>query len=64
MQSFQGLAEKHTVQAGENLYRISLKYNVRLARLIEWNQLDPSGKVFEGNQLWVIDPTQANNAQE
>lgn len=60
----QGLVEKHTVQAGENLYRISLKYNVRLARLIEWNQLDPSGKVFEGNQLWVIDPTQANNAQE
>ena len=63
LDSFQS-ALQHIVQTGENLYRISLKYNVRMDRLIEWNQLEASGKVFQGQQLWIVDPAQANNAQE
>jgi type IV pilus assembly protein PilF len=57
-------AFQHIVQAGENLYRISLKYNVKLARLVEWNQLESSANVFQGQQLWIVDPAQANNVKE
>ncbi|MBT0585735.1 type IV pilus biogenesis/stability protein PilW [Alteromonas sp. SM 2104] len=52
---------QHVVKAGENLYRISLQHNVKLQRLIEWNQLDPSGAIKQGMTLWVVDPTTVND---
>ena len=46
----------HVVQAGENLYRISLKYNVRMQRLIEWNNLQDGSQVRVGTKIYVSDP--------
>ncbi len=46
----------HVVQHGENLYRISLKYNVRMQRLIEWNKLKDGSQVSVGKTLIVSDP--------
>lgn len=46
----------HIVQRGENLYRISLKYNVRMQRLIEWNHLQDGAQVRAGTKLIISDP--------
>ncbi|MCY7294590.1 type IV pilus biogenesis/stability protein PilW [Alteromonas sp. a30] len=46
----------HVVQPGENLYRISLKYNVRMQRLIEWNNLTDGTPLHTGKKLFVSDP--------
>lgn len=46
----------HVVQRGENLYRISLQYNVRMQRLIEWNNLQDSAQVRAGTKLIISDP--------
>ena len=57
-------ALQHIVLAGENLYRISLKYNVKMQRLIEWNQLDSNGAVYQGMKLWIVDPALTNSVSE
>lgn len=46
----------HVVLPGENLYRISLLYNVKMNRLIEWNQLQDASSIFIGKKLVVVDP--------
>lgn len=46
----------HVVKAGENLYRISLLYNVKMNRLIEWNQLQDASSIYIGMKLVVVDP--------
>jgi len=46
----------HKVQKGENLYRISLKYNVKMKRLIEWNNLPDASAIFVGMKLRVSAP--------
>lgn len=46
----------HVVQRGENLYRISLKYNVRMQHLIEWNRIQDSAQVRAGTKLIISDP--------
>jgi type IV pilus assembly protein PilF len=46
----------HVVQKGENLYRISLIYNVRMQRLMEWNDLRADTAIVAGKRLIVIDP--------
>ena len=56
---FVGVPEEaiHIVQPGENLYRISVKYNVRMDVLVEWNDLN--GEAVEVDEkLWVRDPSQ------
>ncbi|WP_395340858.1 type IV pilus biogenesis/stability protein PilW [Ningiella sp. W23] len=45
----------HTVVKGDNLYRISLKYNVKMNALIEWNNLDDPA-IQLGMVLRVKDP--------
>lgn len=47
----------HVVSKGENLYRISLQYNVKMSRLIEWNGLPDASAIRVGDRLWVIDPS-------
>jgi murein DD-endopeptidase MepM/ murein hydrolase activator NlpD len=44
----------HTVQKGENLYRIALKYNVTVDNLRKWNKLH-SVNIKEGQILYVTD---------
>lgn len=44
----------HIVKAGENLYRISLMYNIKMSMLHEWNNLDKNGAIFAGMKLWLV----------
>jgi type IV pilus assembly protein PilF len=46
----------HIVKPKENLYRISLKYNVKIKKLLEWNKLKDESSVLIGTKLWVRDP--------
>jgi LysM repeat protein len=46
----------HTVQKGENLYRISLKYGVTISMLQKMNHLDDPTKIQPGQRL-VVSPT-------
>ncbi|WP_416305382.1 type IV pilus biogenesis/stability protein PilW [Neptunicella sp. SCSIO 80796] len=49
-------AKYHQVEAGENLYRISLKYNIRMDKLLEWNHLSDAGAIYPGMKLRVNAP--------
>lgn len=46
----------HIVKPKENLYRISLRYNVKMQRLMEWNDLQDPASIRIGMKLWVKDP--------
>lgn len=46
----------HIVKPKDNLYRISLKYNVKIKKLLEWNDLTDSSSISIGTKLWVRDP--------
>ena len=46
----------HKVKSGENLYNISVKYNVKLKALRKWNDIDKSNKIRTGDKLYVVDP--------
>ena len=51
----------HVVQPKENLYRLSLKYNIKLNTLKEWNNLDKNGSIKVGMKLWLGPPAQQTN---
>lgn len=46
----------HIVQRHENLYRISLQYNIRMEKLVEWNQLKDASAISAGKRLIIVDP--------
>lgn len=46
----------HVVKKGENLYRISLLYNVKIKSLQAWNNLEEGASLFVGKKLVVVDP--------
>jgi len=46
-------ATHHVVQAGENLYRISLRYNIKLDELLRLNNLKPGAAIQPGQKLRV-----------
>ena len=48
-------AEFHIVQEGESLYAISVAHNIRLARLMEWNQLTPESVIKTGQRVWLAE---------
>jgi type IV pilus assembly protein PilF len=49
--------EFHIVAKGENLYRISLLYNIRMQRLIDWNGLADASAIFVGKNLSLVAPS-------
>jgi type IV pilus assembly protein PilF len=51
-----GDASYHVVLPQENLYRISLRYNVKMKYLMQWNNLDDPSAVVTGMKLRVKDP--------
>ncbi|MEW9798917.1 type IV pilus biogenesis/stability protein PilW [Alteromonas sp. CYL-A6] len=51
----------HIVKASENLYRISLKYNIKMATLQEWNDIKDNGAIFAGKKLWLVPPEMQEN---
>jgi type IV pilus assembly protein PilF len=55
---------QHVVAKSENLYRISLRYNVKMAKLIEWNQLPENGAIQVGMTLLVSEPSAQSSEQE
>jgi type IV pilus assembly protein PilF len=54
----------HTVTAGENLYSISVKYNVKLKTLRQWNNIAEKNKIRIGEKLYVVDPQTVKNINE
>ena len=46
----------HIVQRNENLYRISLRYNIKMQRLIDWNDLEDASSIYFGMKLYIVDP--------
>ena len=46
----------HVVQKDENLYRISLQYNIKMQRIIEWNDLQDASSIHVGKKLFIVDP--------
>ena len=47
-------AQFHIVKANENLYRISLKHNIKITSLKEWNNIENAGSIFAGMKLWLV----------
>lgn len=47
----------HIVSKGENLYRISLLYNIKMQRLIDWNGLADASAIFDGKKLTLVAPS-------
>ncbi len=43
----------YTVQKGDNLYRIGLKFNVSVEQLRSWNGLSPSSEIYPGQELRI-----------
>ena len=48
--------KQHVVKQGDNLFRISVLYNIAMRRLIEWNELNESGAIQEDMILWLVAP--------
>ena len=48
----------HKVSAGETLFAISVKYNVKIKALREWNDISANNKLRIGQTLVVADPNQ------
>ncbi|MDT0583993.1 type IV pilus biogenesis/stability protein PilW [Brumicola blandensis] len=46
----------HIVKPKENLYQISLRYNVKMKYLMQWNKLDDASSIQIGTKLRVKDP--------
>ena len=49
----------HTVQPGENLYRIALQYDVTIAALAQANNIANTTRIYVGQQLVIPDLTEA-----
>ena len=47
----------HVVKEGENLYRISLLHNIKMATLQEWNNLENTGAIIAGQTIWLVPPS-------
>jgi type IV pilus assembly protein PilF len=54
----------HTVITGENLYNISVKYNVKLKTLRQWNNIGEKNIISIGDKLYVVDPQTVKNINE
>ncbi|MBQ4859932.1 type IV pilus biogenesis/stability protein PilW [Pseudoalteromonas sp. MMG007] len=46
----------HVIAAGENLFSISVRYNVKLQKLLQWNGLKESDRVMNGSKIYLNDP--------
>ncbi len=54
----------HTVEVGENLYTISVKYNIKISALRKWNNLTEKNKIRIGTKLNVVDPQTVNKIND
>ena len=49
-------SQYHVVTAKENLYRLSLQYNVKMKKLMEWNDISDPASIYIGQKLIVVEP--------
>jgi len=54
---------KYEVVDGDNLYRVSVKFNVQILNLMEWNQLKKE-ELDQGQVLFVADPKPVVEVEE
>lgn len=54
----------HTVQKGDNLYRISLKYKVTIAQLMAWNNISNPNDIKIGQNIKIYQPKTGDNTGE
>lgn len=52
----------HIVQAAESLYAISVKHNIRLQSLMQWNSLTPEAVIKTGQKIWLAEITPQQQA--
>ena len=52
----QAPAKMHTVKQGENLYRISRRYNLSVDQLRQYNKLDSKAAIYPGQKLKISAP--------
>lgn len=50
----------HVVVNGDTLFSISMLYNVRLSRLLHWNNLTEQSRVYIGQHVLLNDPADVN----
>ena len=46
----------HIIQNGENLFSISVRYNVKLQQILQWNGFKESDRVENGTKVYLNDP--------
>jgi type IV pilus biogenesis/stability protein PilW len=46
----------HIIENGENLFSISVRYNVKLQKILLWNGLKESDRVQNGTRIYLNDP--------
>jgi type IV pilus assembly protein PilF len=53
----------HIVKLAENLFSLSVRYEVKMAKLLVWNNLKASDKVSAGQKIFLNDPRVTYNIQ-
>jgi len=56
----------YTVRSGDTLFKLSVKYNVKLNALREWNNIKEKNSIEIGDRLYIVNPnlgTQSYTAQ-
>jgi LysM repeat protein len=46
----------HTVQRGDTLFKLAVKYNTTVAAIAERNKIKNPNLIFVGQQLCIVDP--------
>jgi type IV pilus assembly protein PilF len=46
----------HELQIGENLFSVSVKYNIKMSKLLQWNELKESERLTIGSKIYLNNP--------
>ena len=50
--------ERYQIQYGDTLFRISMRYRVKLTSLLQWNNLTEQSPIRAGQFIYLKDPAQ------
>lgn len=54
----------HIIENGENLFSISVRYNVKLQKILQWNGLKESDRVQNGTRIFLNNPNIYHNISD
>lgn len=54
----------HVVVKGDNLYGISVKYNIQMKALNRWNEFDENSKIRIGDKVYITEPLLTEGSDE